>query len=297
MVFFSPKKILDRWILSELRTLIVKVDESMERYEIAQAARILAPFIDHLSNWYIRRGRKRFWKSEDDSDKEQAYQTLYTVLETLSKLMAPFTPFLAEEIYKNLTGEESVHLTDYPVVDTTLIDEVLNRNMNAVREIVTIGLQKRAEAKIKVRQPLKTVSLGSKYEELFNSLVDPHDYYVILEEELNIKSVDINTLQGRLSSKEDVILDTNITPELKLEGEMREVVRAIQEGRKKAKFNVEDRIALGYVGKDEVFAKFENEIAKEVLATKVEKGALADAEYSETVTLDGKEFSFSLKRG
>ncbi len=306
--------LMDRWILSELQLLIQEVDGAMEQYELNKATRAFAPFVDNLSNWYIRRNRRRFWKpartmesggGEDDSDKEQAYQTLYTVLVTLSKLMAPFTPFLAEEIYKNLTDEEparmiksggSVHLADYPVVDSTLIDVTLNRNMSAVREVVTIGLQKRAEAKIKVRQPLNMVSLGSKYEELFKSLVDPHDYYAILEEELNIKSVEINTLQAKLNSEEDVVLDIEITPELKLEGEMREVVRAIQEGRKKAKFNVEDRIALGYVGKEEVFGNFETEIAREVLATTVQKGALTDAEYQETVTLDGEEFTLSLKR-
>lgn len=296
--------LMDRWILSELQLLIQEVDGAMEKYELNKATRAFAPFVDNLSNWYIRRGRKRFWKSEDDGDKEQAYQTLYTVLVTLSKLMAPFTPFLSEEIYKNLTGEESVHLAEYPVADEELIDVKLSRNMSAVREIVTIGLQKRAEAKIKVRQPLKSISLGSEYRELVDAMFPDDQAFFdgIIMEELNVKGVEATLVSvGNPSNFVEqnnfsVFLDTEITPELKLEGEMREVVRAIQEGRKKAKFNVEDRIALGYIGKDDVFAKFENEIAKEVLATKVEKGALVDAEYSETVTFDGTEFSFSLKR-
>lgn len=288
---WEPKKdaaasdnLMDRWILSELQLLIQEVDGAMEQYELNRATRAFAPFVDNLSNWYIRRGRKRFWKSEDDGDKEQAYQTLYTVLVTLSKLMAPFTPFLAEEIYKNLTGESSVHLADYPVVDESLIDEKLNEDMSVARFVVTEGLNSRAKYGFKVRQPLRMVQarpLGDELEE-------------IVKEELNVKEYDSSGY-----SEQDGyfnMLDFSMTPELKLEGEMREVVRAIQEGRKKAKFNVEDRIALGYVGKEDVFAKFETEIAREVLATKVEQGVLAEAEYQETVTLDGKEFSFSLKR-
>ncbi|MGB4988088.1 MAG: class I tRNA ligase family protein, partial [Pyrinomonadaceae bacterium] len=109
--------LLDRWILSELQLLVKSVDESLAEYDVYSPTQATERFIDNLSNWYIRRSRKRFWKSEDDNDKEQAYQTLYTVLVTLSKVMAPFTPFLAEEIYRNLTGAESVHLADWPVVD------------------------------------------------------------------------------------------------------------------------------------------------------------------------------------
>lgn len=274
--------LMDRWILSELQLLIEEVDGSMEKYELNKATRAFAPFVDNLSNWYIRRGRKRFWKSEDDSDKEQAYQTLYTVLKDLSLLMAPFTPFLSEEIYRNLTGEESVHLADYPEADENLIDEELSGEMRQVRELVTFGLKLRADAKVKVRQPLGVsrikYSVSSEMQET-------------LKEELNVKNIVVNE-----SQEEEMILDVDITPELKLEGEAREIIRAIQEGRKKAKFNVEDRIVLGYVGKDEVFAKFETEIVHEVLATKVEKGNLPEAEYSETVTLDGAEFSFGLKR-
>ncbi len=274
--------LMDRWILSELQLLIQEVDGAMGQYELNKATRAFAPFVDNLSNWYIRRGRKRFWKSEDDSDKEQAYQTLYTVLVTLSKLMAPFTPFLAEEIYKNLTGESSVHLADYPVADVSLIDEKLNEEMRQVRELVTFGLKLRADAKVKVRQPLGVsrikYSVSGEMQET-------------IKEELNVKNIVIDE-----SQEQEMILDVEITPELRLEGEMREVVRAIQEGRKKAKFNVEDRIILGYVGKEDVFAKFETDIAREVLATKIEKENLADAEYQETITLDGTELSFSLKR-
>ncbi len=280
----SSENLLDRWMLSELQLLIKEVDGAMSRYELHKATRAFGPFVDNLSNWYIRRSRKRFWKSEDDGDKEQAYQTLYTVLVTVSKLMAPFTPFLAEEMYKNLTGEESVHLAYYPEADDSLIDEKLNEDMKLARFIVSAGLQSRTENKIKVRQPLRAVHarpLGNELEE-------------IVKEELNVKeydSADYTDEDGFFN-----MLDLEIIPELKLEGEAREIIRAIQEGRKKAGFNVEDRIVLGSVGKENVFKTFEHEIAKEVLATEVESGELTDAEYRETVTLDGEAFSFSLKR-
>ncbi len=279
----KSKNLLDQWILSELQLLIQEVDGAMGQYELNKATRAFAPFVDNLSNWYIRRSRKRFWKSEDDGDKEQAYQTLYTVLVTLAKLMAPFTPFLAEEIYRNLTGEESVHLADYPVADESLIDEELLVQMAAVRNVITKVLELRAKAGIKVRQPLSAVVI--KGESFSQALAE------VLIEELNVKNIlfekDLDT---------DVVLKIEITPELKLEGEAREVIRAIQEGRKKAGFNVEDRITLGYTGKEAVFEKFQDMIAKEVLATEVQKSELTNAEYTETTKLDGEEFLFSLKR-
>ena len=273
--------LLDRWMLSELQMLIRDLDGSMEHYELAKATRLFMPFIDNLSNWYIRRSRKRFWKSEDDSDKEQAYQTLYTVLVTLSKLMAPFTPFLAEEMYRNLTGEESVHLAEWPVANESLIDEKLNEEMTRARFIVTMGLNFRAEGKIKVRQPLQSVTARNISKELQD----------IVTEELNVKEFISDD-----SMRDIVAMDFAITPELRLEGEAREIIRAIQEGRKKAGFNVEDRIMLGYQGKEKVFEKFESEIAKEILATEVKNEKLSEAEYSESVELEGEPFAFQLKR-
>ncbi len=289
------ENLLDRWILSEMELLIKEVNDAMEDYELNRAMRSFTPFVDNLSNWYIRRSRKRFWKSEDDTDKEQAYQTLYEVLVTLSKLLAPFTPFIAEEIYRGLTGEKSVHLADYPVADESLIDEKLNGLMRGIREIVSAGLQKRAEKKIKVRQPLREIRVkAGRYKDLLDAISHPQDKEFlewIIFEELNIKGI---LFDG--SATEDIVLDTEITPELKLEGEAREVIRAIQEGRKKAGFNVEDRIVLGYTGKETVFESFQDLIAKEVLATEVQKGVLENAEYTESVELDGEPFSFTLKR-
>lgn len=281
----ASTNLLDKWVLSELQLLIREVNSAMEAYELNRATRAFTPFVDNLSNWYIRRSRKRFWKSEDDGDKEAAYQTLYTVLKDLSLLMAPFTPFLSEEIYRNLTSEESVHLAEYPVADDSLVDEKLSDEMRKARETVRKGLQRRVDAGIKVRQPLSVLSIK------YSVLVDLLD---IIKEEVNVKSVEVNKSQDS-----NVILVTEITPELKLEGEAREIIRAIQEGRKKAGFNVEDRIALGYTGKDAVFANAELKelIMHETLViSEPVTGQLADATYSETAELDGETFSFSLKR-
>lgn len=276
------ENLLDRWILSELQTVVGSVNGSMEKYDLVKATRAFAPFVDNLSNWYIRRSRKRFWKSEDDADKESAYATLHHVLVELSKLMAPFTPFLAEEMYRNLTGEESVHLAEYPKIDDGLIDEKLNEEMRIVRDLVTEGLKLRADAKVKVRQPL---SVSRIKHPISGELME------IIAEELNVKEVSIEGLQDA-----SISLDTEITPELKLEGQAREIIRAVQEGRKKAGFNVEDRITLGYEGMEDVFEVFGGMIASEVLATEMRSGEPADSEYEETVDLDGERLSFWLKR-
>lgn len=305
----SSKNLLDRWILSELHVLLKDVTESLDRYDVYGPTQRIESFIDHLSNWYIRRSRRRFSRSDDTEDKESALATLHTVLVTLAKVMAPFTPFLAEEMYRNLTlpnakaigggqaGEESVHLADFPEMDERLIDEKLNSLMRDVREIVSAGLQKRAEAKIKVRQPLKEIRLRSdKYEKLFDAISDPQDRMFlerIIFEELNVKFIYFDGV-----ATEDVVLNVEITPELKLEGEAREIIRAIQEGRKKAKFNVEDKIVLGYKGKENIFKnpQLKVMIEKEVLATDIKNSELPDAEYSETVKIEKEDFSFTLKR-
>ena len=287
---WAPKKeaipsenILDRWILAELENLIQNITKELENYQLAPAARLLAPFVDDLSNWYIRRSRKRFWKNENDDDKNNAYQTLYTVLVALAKVMAPFTPFIAEEIYRNLTGEESVHLANWPQPNVISESEEITKTMAACRLLITEGLQLRSEAGIKVRQPLASVTIRN--EALSGELQD------ILCEELNVKKVLINPEQ-----QEAILLDTEITEALKVEGEAREIIRAIQEGRKKAGLNIEDRIILGYQGMEEVFQVHGEEIAKEVLAEgNIENEALAES-YTETVAIASKELSFWIKR-
>lgn len=260
----NPTAILDRWIVSELNTLIKELISAMDKYELTKAARLFAPFIDNLSNWYIRRSRKRFWKSDNDTDKENAYATLHHVLVELSKLMAPFTPFIAEEIFTNLTSNESVHLEDFPKCDPSLIDTKLNDQMVLTRKIIEIGLAERAKAGIKVRQPLHTLSYGgNKLDEEFEQ---------IIVEEVNVKSV-----RNESEIKEDEVkIDTDISPELKEEGLAREIVRSIQSLRKKSGFEVDDRIEMYYQTESEslksAMKNFGEVISKEILAQKLAEG-------------------------
>jgi len=253
--------LLDKWIISKLHKLIKDVDENMLAYDLPNATKPMMDFIDELSNWYIRRSRKRFWKSEDDGDKNDAYQTLHYVLVELAKVMAPFTPFISEDIYKNLTGGESVHLVDFPAADESLIDESLNEKMESTRNIITEALQLRAKNSIKVRQPLSELII-TNYEM-------QEDFMEIMKEEVNVKNVIIKT-----GSEKKVELNTEITPELKLEGQAREIIRFIQEMRKEAGYEVDNRIEVRYTGLQEVFAEFGSLIQKEVLANSLDQGDL-----------------------
>ncbi len=179
---------LDRWILSELNQLITEVTENMNAYNLNKATRPLISFVDNLSNWYIRRSRRRFWKSENDSDKKQAYATLYTVLTEFCKLAAPFTPFLTDEIYRNLTKQESVHLAEWPKSNPKLIDSTLNQKMEIARTIVSLGHAIRSKENLKVRQPLSKLKLAlpesyqAKFVEELNDVIC---------EELNVKEIEV----------------------------------------------------------------------------------------------------------
>ena len=279
----KTENLLDKWIISELNVLISDVNENMEKYELTRAARCFPGFIDNLSNWYIRRSRKRFWKSDNDTDKNDAYVTLYYILITLSKLMAPFTPFIAEEVYKNLTGEESVHLAEFPVAEKELIDEKLNEDMVSVRAIISEGLQLRAKVGIKVRQPLQAASIKYK--------VESEDIIDIIKEELNIKEINIDTKQ-----EENIKLDTNITEDLKLEGQAREVVRFIQEMRKEAGYEVDNRIEIMYSPESKVFEKFSDLIAKETLANEIEKGEMSEADLKKEMEVEGNKIFIFIKK-
>ena len=183
---------LDRWLLSELNTLTRDVTASLDRYDVLGATRPIQTFVDTLSKWYLRRSRRRFWKSESDTDKETAYATLYTALTTLSKLLAPTMPFLAEELYQNLVcsvdreAPESVHLADWPVYDESLIDETLNVDMRLVMRLASLGHSARNRAAMKVRQPLAEAAFS------VGSLKEAHaleKYADLLADELNVKRV------------------------------------------------------------------------------------------------------------
>jgi isoleucyl-tRNA synthetase len=192
---------IDRWIISELNQTTKKVNKLMDNFNVTESGRAIQSFVDVLSNWYVRRSRRRFWKSEEDRDKISAYKTLYECLVAVSKLCAPFVPFLSEEIYRNLTGstgrgKESVHLESYPEADENLIDDDLSFKMNAARKIVNLGRAVRSKINIKVRQPVEKVLVyfdpDKRKKEAINHFKD------IIINELNVKEIefvkDINEL-------------------------------------------------------------------------------------------------------
>ena len=202
--------VMDKWLLSRLNTLIRTVDNYLENLRITEAGRELNRFVDDLSNWYVRRGRERYWGKEMTADKEAAYMTLFTVLETLSRLTAPFTPFMAEAIYQNIVrtvnnlAPESVHLCAFPICDESFIDAELERSMDEILEVVTLGRSARNLANIKNRQPLS---------ELFVQGVDelPARYTEIIEDELNVKAV-------RFVKDASSFITYRVKPQLKLLG-------------------------------------------------------------------------------
>ncbi len=185
---------LDQWILSELNVLIKKVTEEMDIYNLTKATRPFLDFADSLSNWYVRRSRRRFWKSENDGDKTHAYETLYTVLVTVTKLLAPFMPFISDEIFKNLTGETSVHFADWPICHEKRINEPLNRDIGAVRTIVSSALALRSKNTIKVRQPLETLTVALP-KKIQQSVIK--EYEDVILEEINVKKLEFATDMSR----------------------------------------------------------------------------------------------------
>ena len=286
---------LDIWIISRLHQLVAEVERHMDTYNIPDALSPILPFLDDASNWYVRRSRRRFWKSEDDGDKNDAYRTLHYVLVRLSYILAPFTPFLAEELYHNLTGDdESIHLKDW--LPAGEINRAMLRDMNALRAAVNDGLSKRAAEGIKVRQPLASTKLVSTIsqntpEEVVRFLVD------IARDELNVKSVEVVTGSEldipEASAQPSVVYDLNITPELKREGLMREIVRHVQSARKKAGLQVDDRIILQLTTNDDQLRQAINEhratIAAETLASFGESNSNRSK-----ATIEGAEFDIAL---
>lgn len=271
---------LDIWVVSRVHQLTTHIDEHMQQYDIPGAMQPILEFVDDASNWYVRRSRKRFWKSEDDADKNDAYKTLHYVLVRLSMIMAPFTPFLAEELYQKLTGGESVHLLDWPASGRQ--NELLVKEMEQLREYVTSGLSLRAQNHLKVRQPLSEVSVPGNGKCM--------DFEEILKEELNVKAIKFG---------EEFSLETRVTPDLKREGLMREVVRQVQSARKKAGLNVDDRITLGLSTDDTELQKAIDEhaatIKQETLASSLKK-ADSKASYHDEVKVEGAALSISVEK-
>ena len=281
--FVNP---LDIWLVSRVHQVRNQITEGMEAYNIPAALSSVLEFIDDMSNWFVRRSRRRFWKSEDDQDKLEAYSTLYYVLIYLAKILAPFTPFLAEELYQKMAGAgvvnseipESVHLLDWP--EAGVINEVVLGQMAKTREIITAGLAERmkkaeSEAQIKVRQPLaKLVYAGEKLDDFYEQ---------IIMEEVNVKSVEHG---------EALVLDKTLTPKLLEEGKIRELIRFVQAARKKAGLNVDDRIRL--MVSMEVPEAYREMLMNEVLAEElVHEGNFA---YDEIVKVQGENVAISLEK-
>ena len=175
---------IDKWLLSKYNKLIKYVTNAMDEYDLNKAVRLINNFVnEELSNWYIRRNRRRFWGSELDNSKKAVYKTTFEVLEGLSRLIAPIVPFISDEIYTNLTNEESVHLATYPVCDEEKINETIEKRMDLVRDLISLGRNAREEAKIKVRQPISEVIIDGKNHDVISDLVD------LIKEELNVKEV------------------------------------------------------------------------------------------------------------
>ncbi|MBI4033672.1 isoleucine--tRNA ligase [Candidatus Saccharibacteria bacterium] len=287
----DSNNILDQWIIARLNETIAASTKSADAYKIAHAILPMFELIDDLSNWYIRRSRRRFWKTENDEDKEQAYATLHYVLSRTCQVLAPWAPFIADEIWRDLTNvsqgrtrppgttlSESVHLTDWPQPDkasTKVLDDMKN-----VRAYIAEGLAQRAAAGIKVRQPLRSVSIP-KTDEAYRN---------IIAEELNVKEV-------KWSTNKPVDLDTKITSELRSEGLMREVIRHVQSARKKAGLNVDDRIHLRIESDSkevvEAALNFKNAIFAETLTTEELTGK---GSYSETVQVEDHGVTIHLSK-
>ncbi|HVX58683.1 MAG TPA: isoleucine--tRNA ligase [Candidatus Saccharimonadales bacterium] len=274
---------LDQWVVSRVHQLSAEIEEHMDRYDIPSAMAGILPFIDDASNWYIRRSRKRFWKSDNDSDKEMAYRTLHYVLVRLSLLLAPFTPFLAEELYRNLTGGESVHLCDWPPEGQT--NGLVLKEMAEVREVITQGLAQRAGAGIKVRQPLSEVKV-SGMDDLRPELTD------IITDELNVKKVSL-TKGGELG----IEMNLELNDELKREGLARELIRHIQSARKEAGLNVDDRIRLSVTTSDgqikQAFSEHRANIFAETLTV---HELTADGDFTKEIEVEGMPAKISLSK-
>ena len=284
------ENVLDRWIMTRLGGLIFEVTKASDNYELDRATRPVADFVDDLSTWYLRRSRDRF-KSDDQKDKVRAVETTRFVLEELSKVIAPIIPFYAEELYqkvKSLDGKESVHLATWPeAVGLSSEQEEILISMEEVRKIASLGLEARSKSLIKVRQPLAKLKVKSSK----LNAGGEEQYFALIKDEINVKEVVVDN-----SIADSVELDMDITPELKAEGQVRELIRGIQEMRKQEKLNLSDIVIL-QVKTDargqNLIKKFEAEIKK---TTQLKNISFADAVAGTLVKVDDIDFELKINR-
>ncbi len=278
---FKSHNVLDQWILSLLQTLNKDVSSSLDNYDTITAVDKIKIFINEFSTWYIRRSRTRVGAiSKNINDKEAFYLTTYKVLTTLCKLMAPLTPFISEAIYRDLTGEESVHITDWPGVEKSLIDLNIEKQMSSGRDLVEIGLALRKKNNLKLRQPLGTALYTSP-----NQTRLDNDISNLVLEELNVKSwfqgskISLFTKKpGVVSEKQNnfiLYIDTNLTKALEEEGEAREIIRNIQKERKNIGTKLDEKV---YIIIPSWPKSFEGLIKSKALVKSIKKGAIFSVE-------------------
>lgn len=258
----SQKSLLDQWIISLLNCLVKDVTKDLDSFDTANAIEKIHNFVNEVSTWYTRRSRDRVGlASQNQEDRNAFYETMYEVLVTLTKVLAPIAPFISESMYKNLTDEESVHLAEWPTFNESLINNEVQIQMQYVRKIVEIGHSKRKEQSIKVRQPLakiivRPVKGGIKFDTTFDYLI---------KEELNIKKVDFESDNEEL----EIIIDTELTQDLLDEGKSRDIIRSIQEERKKLSLKPNDKIDVVLPSWP---VAFEEDIKRKALVMTITKG-------------------------
>lgn len=282
--------VLDKWILARFDQLVTEVTAAMEAYNLPEATRPIAPFVDDLSTWYIRSSRERF-KDGEENDKCSGLETTRYILIGLAKVMAPFTPFIAEQVWQAVTGNDfkdenkSVHLEAWPV--GSVAEEKSLNEMALLRKIVEQALAKRDEYSIKVRQPLAQLTVK-------NSKIDWNDQYkMLLLNEVNIKNLILGDDGG---NEINVELDIEITPELKAEGIKRELVRTINAQRKNLGLTIEDRIKISYVAEGllaQVFADFAEELKQDTLANEI---VLDQREGAKEILIEGEKLLLMIEK-
>ncbi len=331
---WKPENELDRWVLSELNELVAEVDQCMENYDPTNAGRRIQEFVDRLSNWYVRRSRRRFWRSEEgDADKLSGYYTLHTCLVTVAKLMAPLAPFVSEELYRNLVcsfdanAPDSVHLADFPVADETMVDGDLMEATRLAMRISSMGRAARAKSGLKVRQPLASAAIKTRTESehAFVLQVRPQ-----ILDELNIKDIEVLADESSLVREAEeqaggdsstssgaatvtvghytasleagymVAMNGEITPDLAEEGLAREIVHRIQGLRRSADFEVTDHIQTWYDGPEELSGvmsgAFSGYIREETLSDLLEAGPPPEGSNSESAKIEGQEITLAVRR-